>query len=40
MGPFKNAQESHAHSLETLDVLYGYDSFLDSSGLNHFEKIY
>jgi SAM-dependent methyltransferase len=30
MVPFKNAHESHEHSLETLEVLYGYDSFLDS----------
>ncbi len=30
MAPFKNAQESHEHSRETLDVLYGYDAFLDS----------
>jgi hypothetical protein len=30
MGQFKNAHESHEHSLETLDILYGYDSFLDS----------
>ncbi len=30
MTQFKNAQESHAHSLEILDILYGYDSFLDS----------
>jgi hypothetical protein len=27
---FKNADSSHQHSLETLKVLYGYDSFLDS----------
>lgn len=27
---FKNANSSHQHSLETLEVLYGYDSFLDS----------
>lgn len=27
---FKNAQESHEHSRKILDVLYGYDSFLDS----------
>jgi SAM-dependent methyltransferase len=27
---FKNAQESHAHSLETLNLFYMYDSFLDS----------
>jgi len=30
MVPFKNAHESHQHSRQTLDVLYGYDSFLDS----------
>lgn len=30
MVPFKNAYESHQHSLKTLEVLYGYDSFLDS----------
>lgn len=30
MVPFKNAAESHAHSLQVLDILYGYDSFLDS----------
>jgi SAM-dependent methyltransferase len=30
MVPFKNALESHEHSLKTLEVLYGYDSFLDS----------
>lgn len=30
MDPFKNAQESHTHSKKVLDVLYGYDSFLDS----------
>lgn len=30
MGLFKNSQESHLHSLKTLDILYGYDSFLDS----------
>lgn len=30
MEPFKNASDSHLHSLETLNVLYGYDSFLDS----------
>jgi len=27
---FKNAYESHNHSLEVLNLLYGYDSFLDS----------
>lgn len=27
---FKNANSSHQHSLKTLEVLYGYDSFLDS----------
>lgn len=30
MTQFKNAQESHNHSRQTLDILYGYDSFLDS----------
>ena len=30
MVQFKNAQESHNHSLETLNLLYNYDSFLDS----------
>lgn len=30
MVQFKNAFESHQHSLKTLDLLYGYDSFLDS----------
>lgn len=30
MVPFKNAQESHNHSKKILDILYGYDSFLDS----------
>lgn len=30
MAPFRNAQESHEHSLETLNLLYQYDSFLDS----------
>lgn len=30
MAQFKNVQESHEHSRETLDILYGYDSFLDS----------
>ena len=30
MAPFKNAQESHNHSREVLDILYQYDSFLDS----------
>ena len=30
MGQFKHQLESHQHSRETLDVLYGYDSFLDS----------
>jgi SAM-dependent methyltransferase len=27
---FKNAHESHEHSKKILDLLYGYDSFLDS----------
>ena len=30
MALFRNAYESHVHSRETLDILYGYDSFLDS----------
>lgn len=30
MGHFRNAYESHEHSLQTLELLYGYDSFLDS----------
>jgi len=30
MALFKNAQESHNHSKEVLDILYGYDTFLDS----------
>lgn len=30
MAQFKNAFESHQHSLKVLDILYGYDSFLDS----------
>lgn len=30
MAPFRNAQESHEHSRRVLDILYGYDSFLDS----------
>lgn len=30
MVQFKNAQESHNHSLRTLEILYTYDSFLDS----------
>lgn len=30
MAQFKNAQESHNHSLEVLNILYEYDSFLDS----------
>jgi len=29
MALFKNAYDSHAHSLEVLDTIYGYDSFLD-----------
>ena len=27
---FRNAYESHEHSLQVLDLIYGYDSFLDS----------
>lgn len=30
MGLFKNHYHSHEHSLEILNLLYGYDSFLDS----------
>jgi SAM-dependent methyltransferase len=30
MALFKNALASHDHSLEVLELLYGYDSFLDS----------
>jgi SAM-dependent methyltransferase len=30
MGHFKNSFDSHEHSLQTLELLYGYDSFLDS----------
>lgn len=30
MAQFKNPIESHQHSLKTLEILYGYDSFLDS----------
>jgi len=30
MAPFKNAYASHDHSLDVLNLLYGYDSFLDS----------
>lgn len=30
MAQFRNAQESHNHSLKTLDIIHGYDSFLDS----------
>jgi SAM-dependent methyltransferase len=30
MGLFKNAHYSHEHSLEILNLIYGYDSFLDS----------
>lgn len=30
MVPFNNATESHEHSLETLEILRGYDTFLDS----------
>jgi len=30
MGLFKNSYYSHEHSLEVLNLLYGYDSFLDS----------
>jgi SAM-dependent methyltransferase len=30
MGQFSNQHYSHEHSLEVLNLLYGYDSFLDS----------
>jgi len=30
MALFKNATASHEHSLEVLNLIYGYDSFLDS----------
>jgi SAM-dependent methyltransferase len=30
MGQFKNHHESHEHSKKTLEILYGYDTFLDS----------
>jgi hypothetical protein len=30
MALFRNAYASHDHSLEVLNILYGYDSFLDS----------
>ena len=30
MAQSKSAQESHEHSQQTLDKIYGYDSFLDS----------
>lgn len=30
MAQFRNAYDSHEHSLQILDLLYGYDSFLDS----------
>ena len=30
MALFKNAHESHQHSLELLNMIYGYDSFLDN----------
>lgn len=30
MALFKNAHASHEHSLEVLNMLYGYDSFLDN----------
>lgn len=32
MGQFKNAEESHAHTQFIKDLLYQYDSFLDSLG--------
>lgn len=30
MALFKNAHDSHRHSMEMLDMIYGYDSFLDN----------
>ena len=30
MEQFKNALESHDHCRQILDLIYGYDSFLDS----------
>ena len=30
MALFKNGYDSHQHSLEVLNLLYGYDSFLDN----------
>jgi len=30
MAPFRNAYDSHEHSLEVLNLLYCYDSFLDN----------
>lgn len=30
MALFKNSYDSHAHSLEVLEQIYGYDSFLDN----------
>jgi len=32
LSSFRNAQESHAHSRLTLDVLYEYDDFMESVG--------
>ena len=32
MALFKNAHDSHRHSLEFLNLIYGYDSFLDNIG--------
>ena len=33
MALFKNAHESHQHSLDILNMIYGYDSFLDNLGV-------
>jgi len=30
MAQFKNSHDSHSHSLEILNLIYGYDSFLDN----------
>jgi len=32
MGLFKNAHDSHRHSLDVLNMIYDYDSFLDGIG--------
>lgn len=33
MALFRNAHHSHEHSLEVLNLIYGYDSFLDNLGI-------